>query len=304
MDDIQEQSSPAAMYNAFGQFDPVAYASDLEHFPEYFDSNGWPLFGAYDPATLTHPITGKPWYVSPRVPLHAELGSDYADWYAFAVRFNDQLSSLRKYAQKVAMQSLPTPPTEVNGKAVFSERANIAAAGNISFLIQQVVPELEALLALRSNSVRISVLWGEFLIHLERFSRLARLPKQRQEGKKQNRQAQLKWFLHWLRHYESQHRTARVAKKDFVEVTYDLATGVTKAPLGFGRDWFLKACGEIRNRVSDPTTGRIRTDVIPKRGLLNSLRRPDPALGRQLLASPPDEEPLIPPVGRAAYSEK
>ena|SRR5665213_690693 len=82
---------PAARYAALGEFDFNSYEEDLERFPEFFDSNGWPKFGNFDPYALEHPITKQPWCESPRVPAANETDTEYGAWYRLAEEFRSAI---------------------------------------------------------------------------------------------------------------------------------------------------------------------------------------------------------------------
>ena len=109
-DDPYEQVDPASRYKLFGRYDPDSYNDDVRDFPDFFDENGWPLFGEADPYAERHPITGRPWYEAPRIPTSSETDVDYERWFQFAEQLNSADAKVVSAMRGLRGMHLAEPP--------------------------------------------------------------------------------------------------------------------------------------------------------------------------------------------------
>ena len=152
-----EHEDPEFLYNLRGGFDEATFEDDLEQFPDYFDENGWPLFGEYDPYALTHPITGVAWYKAPRVPEDDETDPDYDGWFDLAQTF----AGARLVEHIRAKPDVPKENPNTSN-ILYGANSKKAADGNLAYMRAFVLPELEELLEHRECSPHFTRLWGEY----------------------------------------------------------------------------------------------------------------------------------------------
>ncbi|MEP3630558.1 MAG: hypothetical protein ABJN04_11190 [Hyphomicrobiales bacterium] len=286
---VEDIPPPEIRYELLNKFDLDSYDQDLGSFPESFDGNGWPLYGEYDPYTLTHPITGVSWHLSPRVPSTDETDQFYERWFELAETYNTAIANLIDFRLTNQSRSLENT-TESNLR--FRTGAESSVYGGINYLQQNVLQQLNQLLAIRSNSPELTLLWGELLIVYERLlPSLTEEPRRRgrKKGSKTNsKDAQLKWYLHWRRYAEDElGLSVRVLNQRFVDYCFGIHEGRVCLPNGFKKIWFEDALG--RESYED---GKIAS---PIRALPDILKRSKKcALKGKLLNSAADDDPRIP----------
>ncbi len=104
------------------------------------------------------------------------------------------------------------------------------------------------------------------------------------------RQAQLKWYLHWRRWQVSEQNDSVIQfHRDFLDVTFGIHKGEVALPPKFTKEWFSRALG-----LRDGGIEKVLPENI-KRSKKNKA-----SLG--LLASPSNDEPKIPPIGRHNFT--
>lgn len=309
--DTSSDLSPEDRYRAFGKFDETSYASDRENFPEYFDKNGWPLFGEYDPYALNHPITGDPWFTAARVPTRDETNPDYNFWFKISEHFNKIIAAIPGAAIQV------TPSKEVKIVHIskldrglegeLSKRywenldqdytASViswdntkkeATRGTISYLRLHVFPGILKLMYAREASAEFASLLTDLarcmgtLVQRGAFDRSEK--KGKDKGKELSLDPQVKWCLHFRRHHqEDLGMTATATNRKFLKLVRDIIGGNILPPDPFDKEWFEK-------------TLTPKKEEKKRRRLANRLRRANKHPRKdELLDSKPDEDPKIPP---------
>lgn len=235
------RENPEFLYELHGSFDQDSYDADIQHFPDYFDENGWPLFGDYDPYTLKHPITGLSWYYEPRVPTNDGTDTDYEDWFELA----QILSSSRLVEHIRAKPDVPKENPNTSNMS-YGASSKKAADGNLAYLRAHVLPDLKELFEGRTSSPRFLVLWGEYCRLCENIGVAVTAMKHRQAGREigrssQTKDAQVKWYLHWRRrHVDELGKPLNIANVEFKNLVEDIVEGKVKCPDGFDITWFRK----------------------------------------------------------------
>lgn len=292
--DPDEGIDPEARYRLFGQFDRDSFDEDLRNYRRFFDGNGWPLFGEYDPYALLHPITGLPWYLSPREPNESEADSSYADWYALATDFE----SIRVRIGFLVRSRPPPLPDETasDGKDAprYLPTAKRAVEGNLRYLKRRIVPELEAMFADQQSGPLFALLWGEFCGIAEGLFESVPVAMQRHQnreiGRAKHKDAQLKWYLHWLRRAKGSGVSSRQATKQLLTLILSIVDERIQTPAGFEKSWFSAMLYKPRTQASGAVMRNARTGGFSERFVRS---RGDPKR-LELLKSLPDELPAIP----------
>jgi len=287
---------PEFRYQLNDVFDEDSYDFDLENFPEYFDENGWPLFGDYDPYALNHPITGLSWTKNPRVPTPNEERGDYEQWFLVATEYDQLQMRLLLALSNGPKGTIFSDP--LTNDSVYTRTSKNAFRGNLSYLHKHVTPHLEALIHDRQASVELSILWGEFCrITAQLPEAIERTQHRHSRSRKNEKSAQLKWYLHWRRRFvDEMGWSAREANRVFCQIVFDIVEGRVQPPNGFDAAWFEKACGTYEDESSNPPKTKFG------RGLPDSLKRVKHDKRRpELLQSKPSDNPLIPPIKFEAY---
>lgn len=283
-----EHEDPEFLYNLRGGFDEATYEDDLEHFPEHFDENGWPLFGEYDPYALKHPITGLSWCHEPRIPISDETDPDYDAWFELLITYEAakrQFTEIKKRKPKTS-KKMPIIRQYNSASGVV-----LTVQENLAYLRSDIYPYLNKMLEGRSSSPEFLLLWGEFCRIAENIG----VSTQRR-GKGDKLDGQIKWCLHWQRYCKDVLGVSTIAaNKTFLNVAWKIVDSDAPCPPGFDKDWFALALGQT-------TEGREKK-IKPARQLPNSLKR---AYGNrrkadQLLASSPEADPKIPPINPSFY---
>jgi hypothetical protein len=295
-DELSDRFDPRQRYEIYGDFDEASFNDDVEEYPDLFDSNGWPLFGTYDRYALVHPITGLSWHLAPREPCLVEADPDYGFWYALATAFDEgQWRLAREVRRGKAEARFRDPGTE---NALYKMTSRHAVLGNTNYLRARVVPRLNELISNRVASPELAVLWGEFRDVTESMAevvaREVRNYKSGAIGGADNREGQLKFYLHWRKYYCDMGLSVNRANEKFTKLVSQIVSDELQIPEGFDKLWFHDTRKQLEGTTrEEPKTGR---------GLANSLLRAlqDPRTPA-LLASAPDEEPRIPPLELTAY---
>lgn len=284
-------ADPEFLYNLRDGFDDATFEDDLNLFPDYFDENGWPLFGEYDPYALKHPITGLVWYKSPRVLRDDETDPDYGYWFELAELFSS--SRLIEH-----IRAKPDVPKEIPNTSNMLYEANSikAADGNLAYLRTHVLPELREMFEHRSSSPRFALVWGEYSRILKSIAVAVPAMKRRKVGRdtiqgRQIKDAQVKWYLHWRRrHVDELGKAMNIANVEIKDLVEKIVEGKTKRPDGFDIEWFRKTQLNFekatRKRPAFSEWGLARA-------LKNSNRHP---LKSKLLKQSLTDEPRIPSV--------
>ena len=286
-----EPIEPDVRFELGGGFDSESYEQDRELFPDLFDENGWPLFGHYDPYASFHPITGRPWYVSPRVPHRHESGTEYEAAYGLALEFETLWWQIFGQFTKISgTVRYLEPETEAGVMPVYAPNAAFAVKGNIIYVRNELIPQLEFLFLHRQWGARFSTLWGEFRGIVEGFGFALRAGANKQArspgGAKHDRSAQLKFYLHFRRYHLAQGWTVPRVNRTFIGLARDVAKGKLAAPVGFDSAFFDKAAPINHGRCN------------LSRALKHAMK--DPRY-QKLLDSPPDQAPRIPPLLPAQF---
>lgn len=274
---IEHRLTPEQRYRMDGVFDADSYNDDLSSYPDYFDENGWPLFGDYDPYTLKHPITGVSWLDAPRIPQEADAGTEYERWFQIAEEFNsgffEVLLRMRELSNKLGARYVSGPPV---------------VRETLVLIRSELLPRLKELIEHRENSIELTLLWGKFRQLAEKLSVSVDAAGVRHaraiSGSSKSKDAQMKFYLHWRRFYEEEKGwSARRANGAFVALVRGIIRGERTAPPGFSIEWWKNAYGE------------------GDRGIPDSFRRIPSDRANRLLTSAPEEKPQIPPLDDAAY---
>lgn len=236
------REDPDFLYNLRGGFDDTTYEDELEHFPEHFDENGWPLFGEYDLYALKHPITGLVWHKAPRVPRDDETDPDYEDWFHLAQQYQSTLNKIYIGRRATPIYPVDNPQTKNN---LYKTGAKYAVAGNLAYLKEHILPILETDFIRRSSSPEFALNWGEFVLIGENLETSFQITKRREQGRiggkknKVDRSPQLKWYLHW-HHYNVDNlgQTKKKADENFVTLAWRLYNGEIPLPSGFVQNGF------------------------------------------------------------------
>lgn len=283
-----EDADPEFLYNLREGFDEASFEDDLEHFPEYFDENGWPLFGDYDPYALTHPITGLSWHKIPRVPRDNETDPDYDGWYWLLMTYD---AAKMRFVKNQKRKPKASKKTSVKRQYSNASGVVLSVRENLEYLRRDVYPYLDKLFEGRSNSPEFLLLWGEFCQIAENIG----VSVQRR-GKDDKLTGQIKWYLHWRRYCNDVLEVSTIAaNKTFVMAAWRIVDSNAPCPPGFDKDWFILALGQT-------TEGRGKKNK-PARQLPDSLKRAyiDRKKADQLLASNPETDPKIPPIDPDFY---
>ena len=151
----------------------------------------------------------------------------------------------------------------------------------------------------RELSPEFAWLWGELRCILETVSisldRVTSKHKQGQKRRMNNKDAQLKWFVHWRGFCAESGLSPRQANAKFINAMAKIEKRVIDPPVGFKREWFL----EILHAQPQKGLARSRTSSLTE--LFR--REAKTERGQRLLSSEPEESPAIPPVNPAAYQE-
>ena len=295
-----DDSSPAERYAVFRSFDPCSFDSDLERFPGCFDFYGWPLFGEYDRYALAHPITGLSWHLAPRVPEIEEPDGDYDDWFGLATDFQWIRSQLGGLGKPATSLSDDQPLAGVS----YRTASRNAAVGNLAYLRQTVLPALELLIEKRKASVRLASSWGEFRWLAESLSITIPASRNRQRsielGRKHNKDAQLKWYLHWRRfHCDGKGLSPRRANTLLSRLLVDISRDKIVSPDGFSKDWFQQCMYQPRVDQNDHVVAGPKARSSGLSELF--LRSGKDKRATRLLASDPEDDPRIPPLDPNAF---
>jgi hypothetical protein len=270
--------SPKERYQQSGLYNPspCELLDDIERWPDQFDEHDWPLFGNYNPYALMHPLKQVAWYHSPRNPTSNETCTEYLWWFKLAIELD-----LSWFADL----------TSWNSDTFAYPRSAVGAFDELSRVEEWVLPRLLELLEVRDASPEFALLWGEYKSSIDgvpdSIKREVIRSKRAKGGSEQEKSAQVKWYLHWKRHHcDELGWSPNRAKKEFVFLVRDLASGKRPVPAGFTREWFKKAVGDHG-------------------GLPEVLRRANKnKRAKQLLSDSADAEPRIPPVALGAYDQQ
>lgn len=294
-DDDDRGLDPESRYAQLGTFDAAYFEADLEGFSDYFDENGWPLFGDFDEYALEHPITGRSWHENPRVPTQDESDPDYETWFDLAGQF----ASLRSRLVEL-VQNTPIHPNDDPGgtDSLYRDVAPFAFAGNLGHLRDHHFNQLEEAFHRREATPEFLLLWGEFRAIAQSLEPAARISNTRNKGRGAKQPepllAQRKWYLHWIRHYKDKlGNTVQKANSDFITTALEIAEGRRQPPQGFDAQWFAQAL----RQEPDENGGRRAVRELPS--YLKKARSYKHAA--KLLKQAPSEGPLIPSVGRENY---
>lgn len=304
MTEDEYRENPEFLYNLRGVFDEFSYEDDLEHFPEYFDENGWPLFGIYDPYTLKHPITGVSWHLASRVPTNDEADPDYEAWFELAQQYESTLNKIIGHQHKSPLNPQTDPVNDTaNVHVLYNSGHKYAVAGNLKYLKECILPYIEDDLKNRTLSPQFTSTWGEFRLIGENLETSFKIETRRYQGQiggkknKADRNPQLKWYLHWHRHQvETLGQTKKKADENFVTLAWRLYNEDIPLPNGFEKEWFSKALGRGNKQEGSQTVTRKRPDKL-LRAFKNQV------LVNQLLAATASETPKIPPVDPQFYEK-
>jgi hypothetical protein len=293
--DEKDAYNPALRFQSFGAYDLAAYENDLEEYPEYFDTHGWPLFGNVDPYALLHPFTGRPWYEAPREPRDDEAWEDYYDWYGIAIDFDNALTALSLHLRDTP--EIVEPPVPSDTDAAYRPGGGVAFRGNIAYLRKHILPQLTSLLATRTSSPRLAALWGDIRDIITGLSVSLERLKQREKGilgarQSKGKDAQLLFYSEFCRfHRNKQKLTIQQTNKLFVSLAVDVARGKVLPPKGFDVEWFRKC---IRPRKDHPK--KYERAAILERCQTN------PRLA-ELRSLPRNKRPHIPPIKPDLYKK-
>jgi hypothetical protein len=247
------------------------------------------------------------------VPRSEETWPDYNYWHALATEYGDLAAIIRKIRKEHGGEPYLEDPGTAD--SIYSAGSDKAVRGNLRYLRQNVLPPLKAALQDRKSSIELTTLWGEFNRIVYSLPGAGALAKKRHEekleqarkaiidheravgGRKNNKDAQLKWYLHWRRRYVNELGWS-VKQSDFtcLDVAFKIASGVIPPPRKFPREWFRAAYGE-RLKTGERAKTKKPSLILPDR-LAHSGN--DKARDR-LLESGSDEEPTIPPLDPSAY---
>ena len=277
---------PETRFKALGRFTSETYEHDLLNFPEFFDYQGWPLFGFYDPYDIYHPIDDDgqkaPWYWHPREPNVAivETDPDYETWYKIACEFSTKGSS---YTHEDIKKISPVQALNLEGGASINSLAYI-----IKELQEDILPKIEPLILHRRHTIEFTDLWGRLqrrsmqLGHLMSKEKLYSI--QREAGKQEeNKDPQLKWYLYFRRENKDTLGTINKVNREFVRIVLGIMEDRIATPTSFSKDWFSEILSYNKKQrtyfeqLSDVFRRQTRTDRA-----------------RVLMASLPSEEPAIP----------
>lgn len=283
----EDEEDPDFLSNLLGGFNEATYEDDLENFPDYFDENGWPLFGVYDPYTLKHPITGVSWHISPRVPTNNETDPDYEDWFELAQRFSN--SRLVEH-----IRAKPNVPKENpnTSNILYGANSKNAADGNLAYLRTHVLSELTELFEQKTSSSRFALLWGEYCGILESIGVAVIAMNRRQSGREigrssQSKDAQVKWYLHWRRrHVDELGKSLRTANFEFKGLVDQIVNEKVTCPDGFSVEWFRKTQSKYSKKSGSSEWGLARAFSTSNLHPLKS----------EFLKQSPTDEPKIPSV--------
>jgi hypothetical protein len=302
MKSAPDRIDPQERYRLTGQFDQNAFEEDLTDFPEYFDANGWPLFGDYDTYALEHPISGLSWIDQPRIPARAEKDPTYEFWYYLAEELNTALAVMQE-GRILPRNHSPAKTRRVEAVYKVGTSRKSMVAENVTYLHRWVLPRLTSLLRDRRAGPELTLLWGEFRAITESLGiaidREKQWQAQAEEGAKSQKNAQLKFYLHFIRHHSEQGGlTTRAANKELVKLVLGITEGTHQAPPGFeDKDWWRAFLYTPQTDAAGEVTKSARTSPLAE-AFIRARSNPQRAA---LLASPPEEAPEIPPLDLDAY---
>jgi hypothetical protein len=291
----EDKIDPATRYMLNGCYDPDSYDEDLAEFSDLFDSHGWPNFGEADPYSLTHPITGRPWYEAPRQPRDDETWKDYYDWYGIAIDLDNALTALSLHLRDTP--EMVEPPVPSHTDAAYGPGGGVAFRGNIAYLRKHILPQLTSLLATRTSSPRLAALWGDFRDIITGLSVSLERLKQREKGilgarQSKGKDAQLLFYSEFCRfHRDKQKLTIQQTNKLFVSLAVDVSRGKVLPPKGFDVEWFRKC---IRPRKDHPKKY--------ERAAILERHQTNPRLA-ELRSLPRNKRPHIPPIKPDLYKK-
>jgi hypothetical protein len=289
----EEKLNPRRRYFLDGKFDPDSYNDDLVAYSDFFDDNGWPLFGEFDPYSLVNPISQIPWHQAPRIPTISEINSEYWGWYRLLEDFNrvtDELSALTKQSpQEFKSKHRGT------GDGHYLPKSLTALEGNVTYITRHIIPKLKILIAKRQHTIQLTILWGElqeivsaFQISLDYANRHLKAVRAAK-----TKAPQLKWYLHVRQHHESMGLSANAINLRLGLVVASIVRGNIPVPDGFTKEWF---------RATQQQSIEKGKPRVYSRGLSDAFRRSkSDARAAELLKSLPHEEPIIPPIDLGFY---
>jgi hypothetical protein len=225
------------------------------------------------------------WYDAPRPPASGER--EYLFWYQVAQDYNRLVRLLPEPAESAKKPDHPR-------KHFVLERNPPDFSGCTDWrnFYGTILPALQQLLLARTATIEFAYLWGRFCLAAADFAVEAASRDGHADltAELLKRRGPLKWYLHWRRYYEARGLSMHRANADFLTIAHEIVCGVRPAPPGFSPAWFQSALCRGENKT-------------PRRALPHAFKRAH-RLGcaHQLLKSPVDEEPPIPPLGLAAYS--
>lgn len=296
---------PDVRFEMTGSFDPLSYNDDLERYPDLFDSNGWPQFGSYDPYSLSHPITEAAWYECPRIATSSEDDVEYESWFYLATMFETietelfvELRKLNKARSEAAVSKVTTSDF-VSSRDSKEKNTHV---NDYTYLRRHVLPGLRECFRTRTGGPEFAVLWGEYCsiangIFPQIEKRMRGHIGRVKGAEGHSKDPQLKWYLHFRRHYASQNGwTTNKIIREFLQLALDVASGRRAPPEGFSTNWFALSL--------ERQPARNGSAAKPMRGLANSLKRGTRGKRAELLlASAPDKFPCIPPIILEAYPD-
>ena len=288
-----DRENPEWRYSLHGDFDEHSYDQDLEDFPEYFDDNGWPLFGDYDRYVLVHPFTGLSWHVAPRELQEGDT-KKYEYWHALAQEFDHTKGKMVEI-----IKNSPASTKQIKKLEYIPMGGNFKGAlgHNVSYIRTQLIPALNKKFSKRKSDLEFSLLWGEFnavagtlglSLSKEKQVRNASLSAQ-----KRNKDAPLKWYFHMEKKFVKDGLTTNRFNAFLKNEIYTILTRhsekLAERDLNVLKKLFRNEKGNKEIKIE-----RVLADFLVR-------RHKDADRKRRLLASKPSEVPKIPSLDKTFY---